>query len=81
MEEPAGDTVNVVSGESVFVIGGVDVVEAGEGVNITCKVNAAAVWISSGGATCSKGILQARTDKSNIKAAKETFNRWLISQL
>jgi len=81
VDEPAGDTVVVISGEFVFVIGGVDIVEAGEGVNITCKVNAAAVWISSGGATCSTGVLQARMAASKTKAGILTFRREFIFQL
>jgi hypothetical protein len=79
--EPAVDSVCVIRGESVFVTERVEVVGVTEGVNITCNVNAAAVWISSGGGTCSAGVLQARIAATRINAGKLSFNRWFISQL
>jgi len=56
-------------------------VETTEGVNIDCKVNAAAVWISSGGGNCSTGKVQATITRSSIKAGKPTFKRAFIPQL
>jgi hypothetical protein len=44
---------------AVTVTEAVDASEVEEGVNIACNVDAAAVWISSGGGSCSKGMLQA----------------------
>jgi len=79
--EPAVDNVCVIRGEIVFVTRGVDSVAAAEGVNITCNVNAAAVWISLGGGTCSTGVLQARIAATKINAGKLSFNRRFISQL
>jgi hypothetical protein len=76
--EPTVDNVCVISGEIVFVTRGVDTVVAVAGVKITCNVNAAAVWISLGGATCSTGVLQARIAVTKINAGKLSFNRRFI---
>jgi hypothetical protein len=77
--EPTVDRVCVIRGEPVFVTGRVAVVVVSEGVNITCNVNAAAVWISSGGGTCSAGVLQASIAATKINAGKLSFSRWFIS--
>jgi hypothetical protein len=52
-------TVRVARGEDVAVMKGVDAGDVRDGVNIACKVSAAAVWTSFGGGSCSNGILQA----------------------
>jgi len=65
------DNVCVRRGRAVFVIADVDVGEAKEGVKITCNVNAAAVWISFGGATCSTGVLQARIANKRLNPARD----------
>jgi hypothetical protein len=50
-------------------------VERREGVIITaCTVSAAAVWTSSGGGICSKGILQARMARMRLAAASFILN-------
>jgi hypothetical protein len=58
--EPASEAVPVTRGEAVTVTEAVDASEVEEGVSIACSVNAAAVCISLGGGSCSKGMLQAR---------------------
>jgi hypothetical protein len=68
-------------GEGVSGTGDGEVVEVKDGVNIACKVNAAAVCTSSGGRTCSKGVLQASTAASKTKVAILIFNLEFISEL
>jgi len=76
--DPAVDCVCVRIGDTVLVITGAEPVEVMEGVKITCKVRAAAVWISFGGATCSTGVLQASIEATRITAGKLIFNRRFI---
>jgi hypothetical protein len=76
--DPAVDCVCVRTGDTVLVIDGVKTVDVIEGVKMTCRVRAAAVWISLGGATCSTGVLQARREATSITAGKLIFNRRFI---
>ena len=72
------DEVAVTRGEDVVVVPGVAGEEVPEGVNIACNVKAAAVCTSLGGATCSKGQLQARIAKIRLMAASIDFKFWVI---
>jgi len=56
---PALVRVRVARGEAVAVMTDVDAGDVWDGVNMACKVSAAAVWTSFGGGSCSNGILQA----------------------
>jgi hypothetical protein len=69
--EPAAEVVLVTRGEAVAVIEAVDASEVEEGVSMDCNVNAAAVWISSGGGSCSKGMLQAAIAKIRTIPARD----------
>jgi hypothetical protein len=68
--EPDAEAVLVTRGEAVTVTEAVGASEVEEGVNIACNVNAAAVWISLGGGSCSKGIVQARIAEIRIIPAR-----------
>jgi hypothetical protein len=79
-EPTAADVgVRVPRGVEVTPIVGVDAVEVRDGVNIACRVKAAAVWISSGGATCSMGQLQARMDRRRLTPARIDLKFWVIN--
>jgi hypothetical protein len=78
--EPAAgvEDVWVTRGEDVVAITGVDAEGVTDGVRMTCRVRAAAVCISLGGATCSKGQLQARMEKIRLTTASIVFEFWII---
>jgi len=68
--EPAEEDVLVARGEDVTAFVGVEAMDVKDGVRIACSVSAAAVCTSLGGATCSKGQLQARIDRIRLIPAR-----------
>jgi hypothetical protein len=68
--EPTAAEVRVTRGEEVTPIVGVDAVDVRDGGKIACSVSAAAVCTSLGGATWSRGQLQARIERIRLIPAR-----------